>query len=187
MADRRRRNWTDAGAEALVILIVLGLLAVATFVGWIAGRATREETTTVTVGSTSSTTSTTSTIETTTGTTTTGTTGTGTTTTGTTGTGTTGTGTGTGTTTGGGSPGVGDPAAGKGIFMNNGCGSCHTLDAAGTSGNIGPNLDEAKPSLSLVVDRVTNGKGAMPSFKGTLSDKQIRDVAAFVVNSTSGG
>jgi sulfite dehydrogenase len=181
MADRRRRGWTDAGAEALVILIVLGLMAVAAFVGWIAGRATREETTTVTVGSTSSITSTTSTKETTT---------TSTTTTPTTGTGTTGTGTtvtGTGTTTSGGSPGVGDPVAGRGIFMNNGCGSCHTLEAAGTSGNIGPNLDEANPSLSLVVERVTNGKGAMPSFKGTLSDKQIRDVATFVVNSTGGG
>src|SRR5512132_571057 len=97
------------------------------------------------------------------------------------------TGTDTGATTSGGSPGVGDPAAGKGIFVNKGCGSCHTLEAAGTSGNIGPNLDEAKPSLSLAVDRVTNGKGAMPSFKGTLSDKQIRDVTTFVVNSTGGG
>jgi cytochrome c553 len=160
-----------------MILIVLGLLAVAAFVGWIAGRATREETTTVTVGSTSSTTGTTSTLETTT---------TGTTTTGTTSTGTTSTGT-TGTTTGGGSPDGGDPEAGKGIFANYGCGSCHTLEAAGTSGNIGPNLDEAKPSLSLVVARVTNGKGAMPSFKDTLSDKQIRDVAAYVVDSTGGG
>lgn len=176
MADRQRRGWTDAGAEALVILIVLGLMAVSAFTGWVAGRSTRDETTTVTVGSTSSTTSTTSTIETTT---------TGTTTTPTTGTGSTGTDT--GTTTSGGSPGVGDPAAGKGIFVNNGCGSCHTLEAAGTSGNIGPNLDEAKPSLSLAVDRVTNGKGAMPSFKGTLSDKQIRDVTTFVVNSTGGG
>jgi cytochrome c553 len=173
---QKEARWTDAGAEALVILIVLGLMAVSAFTGWVAGRSTRDETTTVTVGSTSSTTSTTSTIETTT---------TGTTTTPTTGTGSTGTDT--GTTTSGGSPGVGDPAAGKGIFVNNGCGSCHTLEAAGTSGNIGPNLDEAKPSLSLAVDRVTNGKGAMPSFKGTLSDKQIRDVATFVVNSTGGG
>jgi cytochrome c6 len=172
MADRGRRGWTDAGAEALMILIVLGLLAVAAFVGWIAGRATREETTTVTVGSTSSTTGTTSALETTT--------------TGTTSNGTTSTGT-TGTTTGGGSPGGGDPEAGKGIFANYGCGRCHTLEAAGTSGNIGPNLDEAKPSLSLVVTRVTNGKGAMPSFKDTLSDEQIRDVAAYVVNSTGGG
>ena len=149
-----------------MILIVLGLLAVAAFVGWIAGRATREETTTVTVGSTSSTTGTTSTLETTT----TGTTSTGTT-----------------RTTTGGSPDGGDPEAGKGIFANYGCGSCQSLEAAGTSGNIGPNLDEAKPSLSLVVARVTNGKGAMPSFKDTLCDKQIRDVAAYVVDSTGGG
>jgi cytochrome c6 len=179
MADRRRRGWTDAGAEALVILIVLGLLAVAAFVGWIAGRATREETTTVTVGSTSSTTSTTSTIETTTS-------STAETKTGTTSVGATGTGT-TGTTSGGGSPGGGDPEAGTAIFANYGCGSCHTLEAAGTSGNIGPNLDEAKPSRTLVVARVTNGKGAMPSFKDTLNDKQIRDVAAYVATSTGGG
>ncbi|MDQ3875074.1 MAG: c-type cytochrome, partial [Actinomycetota bacterium] len=32
----------------------------------------------------------------------------------------------------------------------------------------------------LVVDRVTNGKGAMPSFKDQLSEKQIQDVAAYV-------
>jgi cytochrome c6 len=182
MADRRRRGWTDTSAEALVVLIVLGLMAVSAFTGWVAGRATREETTTVTVGSTSSTTRTTSTLETTT----TGMTSTAETSTGTTSTGTTGIGT-TGTTTGGGSPRGGDPEAGKGIFANYGCGSCHTLEAAGTSGNIGPNLDEAKPSLSLVVARVTNGKGAMPSFKDTLSDNQIRDVAAYVVDSTGGG
>src|SRR5215217_2332491 len=172
MADRRRRGWTDAGAEALVVLIVLGLMAVSVFTGWVAGRATREETTTVTVGSGSSTTSATSTVETTT--------------TGTTSTATTGTGT-TGTTSGGGSSGGGDAAAGKAIFANYGCGSCHTLEAAGTSGNIGPNLDEAKPSRTLVVVRVTNGKGAMPSFKDTLNDKQIRDVAAYVASSTGGG
>ena len=182
MADRRRRGWTDAGAEALVVLIVLGLMAVSVFTGWVAGRATREETTTVTVGSGNSTTSATSTVETTT----TGMTSTAETSTGTTSTGTTGTGT-TGTTSGGGSSGGGDAAAGKAIFANYGCGSCHTLEAAGTSGNIGPNLDEAKPSRTLVVVRVTNGKGAMPSFKDTLNDKQIRDVAAYVASSTGGG
>ncbi len=57
---------------------------------------------------------------------------------------------------------------------------------AGASGNVGPNLDEAKPALALVVDRVTNGKGAMPSFKGQLTDKQIADVAAYVVKATGG-
>jgi mono/diheme cytochrome c family protein len=80
----------------------------------------------------------------------------------------------------------GDPAAGEELFAANGCGSCHTLDAAGTSGTIGPNLDDAQPPFELVVDRVTNGMGQMPSFSGTLSPEQINDVAAYVVQSTSG-
>ena len=54
-----------------------------------------------------------------------------------------------------------------------GCGSCHTLADAGSTGTIGPNLDDAKPTKELAVDRVTNGAGAMPSFKGQLTDAQI--------------
>jgi mono/diheme cytochrome c family protein len=89
------------------------------------------------------------------------------------------------TTTGPAEP-SGDAAAGEEVFASAGCGGCHTLEAAGSSGNVGPNLDEAKPELSLVIDRVTNGKGGMPPFKGQLSDKQIQDVAAYVVASTQG-
>src|SRR5581483_6500869 len=80
----------------------------------------------------------------------------------------------------------GDPAAGKQVFETAGCKSCHTLKDAGATGNVGPNLDQAKPPLDLVVDRVTNGKGVMPSFSGQLSEKQIADVAAYVVQATSG-
>ena len=80
----------------------------------------------------------------------------------------------------------GDPAAGKVVFTTT-CGACHTLSAAGTSGTVGPNLDEAKPDQARIIDRVTNGAGAMPSFKGQLTDKQIADVVAFVHESTSGG
>jgi mono/diheme cytochrome c family protein len=76
--------------------------------------------------------------------------------------------------------GQGDAAAGKQIFMSQPCGSCHTLKDAGTSGNVGPNLDQKKPPFGLVVERVTNGKSPMPSFKGTLTEQQIRDVAAYV-------
>ena len=72
------------------------------------------------------------------------------------------------------------------MFASAGCGGCHTLEAAGSSGNVGPNLDDAKPDAALVTDRVTNGKGVMPSFKGQLSEQEIADVAAFVVQSTSG-
>ena len=78
----------------------------------------------------------------------------------------------------------GDAAAGDQIFASQGCGGCHTLKAAGSSGNVGPNLDDAKPDMGVVVDRVTNGKGVMPSFKDSLNEKQIADVAAYVVQST---
>ena len=71
---------------------------------------------------------------------------------------------------------------GKAIFASAGCGGCHTLAAAGSSGTVGPNLDEAKPSLELAVDRVTNGQGGMPSFEGQLSEEQIQAVAGFVAD-----
>jgi mono/diheme cytochrome c family protein len=130
-----------------VILIVLGLLAVAAFVGWVAGHHSRKtHTVTVTVGSTSETTT-----------------------------------SGTTTAIGG---NVGNPTAGKQVFGSAGCGGCHTLKDAGTSGSVGPNLDDAKPDLSLVVDRVTNGKGEMPSFKGQLTPFQIKSVAAYVYTAT---
>lgn len=80
----------------------------------------------------------------------------------------------------------GDPTAGKKIFQSAGCAGCHTLAAAGATGTVGPNLDDAKPDYRLVTARVTLGKGAMPSFKGQLSDQQIADVAAFVVKATGG-
>src|SRR5581483_1120708 len=84
------------------------------------------------------------------------------------------------TTTGGGAGGGNLAAQGKQVFQSAGCTSCHTLKDAGASGTVGPNLDEAKPSKSLVVDRVTNGKGVMPSFKSQLSADQIEAVAAYV-------
>jgi mono/diheme cytochrome c family protein len=83
-----------------------------------------------------------------------------------------------GTTTTGGGGGGGED--GKAIFASAGCGSCHTLADAGSSGTIGPNLDEAKPSKQLAVERVTNGKSPMPSFKGQLSKAQIDAVATYV-------
>lgn len=81
---------------------------------------------------------------------------------------------------------AGDPAKGEPIFASAGCNSCHTLSAANATGTIGPNLDDAHPSFDKVVERVTEGKGVMPSFKGQLTDEQIRDVAAFVSESAKG-
>ena len=78
----------------------------------------------------------------------------------------------------------GDPVAGKVVFTTN-CGGCHVLDDAGTSGSVGPNLDDSQPDEALVVDRVTNGQGVMPPFEGVLTEQQIADVAAYV--STAAG
>jgi cytochrome c553 len=74
----------------------------------------------------------------------------------------------------------GDPAAGKEVFASAGCGSCHTLADAGSSGTVGPSLDDSRPPFELVVVRVTEGRGVMPSFRDQLSEEQIRDVAAYV-------
>jgi cbb3-type cytochrome c oxidase subunit III len=71
------------------------------------------------------------------------------------------------------------PTDGKSIFTAN-CGSCHTLADAGTTGQVGPNLDDAMPPKDLVVDRVTNGKGGMPSFEDSLDEQQIEAVADYV-------
>jgi cbb3-type cytochrome c oxidase subunit III len=70
--------------------------------------------------------------------------------------------------------------SGKDVFLTAGCTGCHTLKDAGSTGTIGPNLDKAKPPKSRVIDRVTNGKGAMPSFKGKLTKQQIDAVASYV-------
>jgi mono/diheme cytochrome c family protein len=74
----------------------------------------------------------------------------------------------------------GGPTDGKAIFESAGCSGCHTRAAAGSTGTVGPNLDDVKPSKELAVDRVTNGQGGMPSFKGQLSEAQIEAVATFV-------
>ena len=82
------------------------------------------------------------------------------------------------TTSGGGGSDL--VAQGKDVFAKSGCVSCHTLKDAGATGTVGPNLDQAKPSKDLVIERVTNGKPPMPAFKGQLSDQEIQAVAEYV-------
>ena len=81
----------------------------------------------------------------------------------------------------------GDPVAGKEIFLGaSSCGGCHALTDAGTTGVVGPNFDETKPSYELSLDRVTNGLGGMPAFKATLTPQQLADVAAYVSQASGG-
>ena len=72
-------------------------------------------------------------------------------------------------------------AEGKTVFTTT-CGSCHTLQAAGTSGEVGPNLDELEPDVATVEHQVVNGGGGMPAFgkEGLLDAKEIKAVAAYV-------
>jgi mono/diheme cytochrome c family protein len=79
----------------------------------------------------------------------------------------------------------GNPVKGKVIFLQQ-CGGCHTLADAGTSGTVGPNLDDKKPDYRHATAQITNGGGGMPPFKGQLSTQQIADVAAYVVTATGG-
>jgi cbb3-type cytochrome c oxidase subunit III len=83
-------------------------------------------------------------------------------------------------------PTVAAPAATKStkgdvIFKSN-CSTCHTLAAANAKGTVGPNLDQLKPPLNVVRNQVINGGGAMPAFKGRLSDQQIQAVAKYVTD-----
>jgi mono/diheme cytochrome c family protein len=77
-------------------------------------------------------------------------------------------------------PAEGDPAAGEEIYSSAGCGSCHTFEPAGSSGTIGPSLDDSSASFDDAFQQIKDGGGGMPAFGDRLSDKEIADVAAFV-------
>jgi mono/diheme cytochrome c family protein len=88
---------------------------------------------------------------------------------------------------------AGDPAAGKALFASNGCGGCHTFEAAGSTGAVGPNLDEVLEGKDAefvhqsIVEpnaEVAEGynPGVMPSFQ-QLSEDQVNDLVAFLTQS----
>lgn len=86
-----------------------------------------------------------------------------------------------------------DPSAaqleeGKKLFMEGAappCAICHTLEAAGSTGEIGPVLDELKPDAERVIRALHQGVGAMPTYDGKLTEEQMSALAAFIVASTS--
>jgi mono/diheme cytochrome c family protein len=85
---------------------------------------------------------------------------------------------------------AGDPAAGESVFASNGCGGCHAYEPAGSSGAVGPNLDESlegkdpeyirRAILNPNAD-VAEGytPGVMPAFD-ELSVDQVNDLIAFL-------
>ena len=67
------------------------------------------------------------------------------------------------------------------VFNNKAqCGMCHTLQAAESKGQIGPDLDQLKPLKPQVIIAVTNGIGVMPAFEGILSQEEIDAVSYYV-------
>jgi mono/diheme cytochrome c family protein len=78
-------------------------------------------------------------------------------------------------------------AAGARVFADAGCGDCHKLAAAGSTGTTGPDLDRLRPSRGSVLRQVERGGVGMPSFSGKLTSDEISAVASFVAESASGG
>jgi mono/diheme cytochrome c family protein len=99
-----------------------------------------------------------------------------------------------------------DLQEGQSLFQTN-CGNCHTLYAAGTDGNFGPDLDitlaekgvptgeGAEDAIKTIEGRVLDAlkkgvdnpgvPGRMPA--GILSGEQAKEVAKFVANTAGEG
>jgi cytochrome c6 len=87
---------------------------------------------------------------------------------------------------------AGDVGAGEQVFNAN-CAACH----AGGQNVIMPDKTLEKLALETylaggrnekaVITQVTNGKNAMPSFGGRLTEEQIADVASYVIATSEKG
>jgi cytochrome c6 len=90
-----------------------------------------------------------------------------------------------------GAAGAADPLAhGRELFTRGAvpaCAVCHTLADAGSSGAVGPVLDELRPDADRVTKALRTGIGAMPSYQGQLSEAQIAALAAYVAQASRGG
>lgn len=83
-----------------------------------------------------------------------------------------------------------DAAAGKAVFTAN-CNACHL----GGKNAVNPAKTLSKADLEkygmysaeAIINQVTNGKGAMPAFKGRLKPEQINNVAAYVLEQAEKG
>jgi mono/diheme cytochrome c family protein len=84
---------------------------------------------------------------------------------------------------------------GRDLFVQH-CGSCHTFDAAGTVGQIGPNLGDIAIDEADVLHAIRTGGGRHSKGQGTgpsgnmprnlVTGKDTQDVAAFVAANASG-
>ena len=66
------------------------------------------------------------------------------------------------------------------------CATCHALKDAGATGAIGPAFDDLQPAPDQVIAVLKSGIGAMPSYRGSLSDEQMRALARYVSKASGG-
>jgi cbb3-type cytochrome c oxidase subunit III len=83
---------------------------------------------------------------------------------------------------GGGGSAASDP---KALFSQN-CAGCHTLEAAGAAGTVGPNLDQLMVPVPRIEQQIRKGGGVMPAFEGKLTDAQIKALAKWVAANRKG-
>ena len=98
----------------------------------------------------------------------------------------------------------GDAKAGEALFTTQGCGGCHKFQPAGTNGTVGPDLDKlaefAQNANQGSLEEFTHESIAdpsayvekgysptMPNFGQTLTDQQLADLTAFLVQNQPQG
>ena len=75
---------------------------------------------------------------------------------------------------------------GKRLFVETAsppCGVCHSLEAAGAKGVIGPNLDALKPDARRIRTAIAQGVGAMPAYAEQLTDQEVTALVDFITSS----
>ena len=80
-------------------------------------------------------------------------------------------------------------AEGRALFVGGAtppCAICHTLKDAGATGSVGPALDELQPDADRVAAALNGGIGAMPSYRASLNEAQIRALARYVAKASGG-
>jgi mono/diheme cytochrome c family protein len=76
-------------------------------------------------------------------------------------------------------PIIGNVKIGKVLFIA-ACGGCHTLAAAETKGNRGPNLAREPSAYAALITQIKYGGEGMPAFKASFTKKQNQNIAAYV-------
>ncbi len=66
------------------------------------------------------------------------------------------------------------------------CASCHTFEAAGSTGNDRPEPRRFPDRPPEAIEQIRNGGGQMPAFGDQLTDEQIEAVAQYVVENRAG-